>query len=271
MFEWLVETFTMYPYWGVAAVFFLCSVGFPLPEEIVLVSAGYVCFKDLAELVPMMLACSAAILTGDLLPFWLGRTFGSRLLRVRALRVLVNRRRLSQFDTWFRRRGDLVIFFARFVTGLRVVAYFTAGVMRMSYPRFIVLDLLGICLVVPIFTYVGYRFGSIIDDAILRVQQVERGILIAVAIAAGLVLLFYWLRRHGRGQTATPKGTYVGPSIPRTDAAPDQGDVGAEVAEAPNNATAGPGADPAAEQAPEEGAADGPGDDDPRGQAPRPP
>src|SRR5690606_14691517 len=115
MFDWLVETFTQYPYLGTAVVFLACGLGLPLPEELVLVAAGYVCFKGFADPVWMMAACAESILAGDAVPYLLGRLFGPRLLRLRPLRILVNRRRLAKLDLWFRRRGDLAVFFARFV------------------------------------------------------------------------------------------------------------------------------------------------------------
>ncbi|HEU4418580.1 MAG TPA: VTT domain-containing protein, partial [Planctomycetota bacterium] len=137
MFDQIVGAITEYPDLGAALVFLLCGIGLPLPEEIVLLAAGYVCakFPDHAMLSWMMLWCAGAILTGDLIPYILGRVFGVRLLRLRWLRWLVTRKRLAIFDRWFRRRGDLVILIARFLAGLRIVAFFTAGTMKMPWTR----------------------------------------------------------------------------------------------------------------------------------------
>lgn len=239
MFDWLVEIFHQAPYPTVAVVFLVCGLGFPFPEELVLIAAGYVCFKDMAHLAPMILTCIAAILAGDLIPFGLGRIFGTRLLRLRPMRILVNKRRLSTFDRWFRRRGDLVIFLARFLTGVRIVAYFTAGTMRMSVARFIALDLLGIVLVVPILVGVGYSSGSFIDQAIEKVQKVERGLLWGVGIAAVVIGIWYWLRRRRRQASAEPSETFVGPTV---RPAPEE-----SAGEAP------PGVEPSAERGVERG------------------
>ena len=124
----LIQAITDYPYIGVAVVFLLCGLGFPIPEEIVLLAAGFVCakFPEKAQLLPMMGWCAGAIAVGDMIPFLLGRVFGVRLLRLRWLRYFINKRRLAMFDHWFRRRGDLVIVISRFMPGLRVVAFFTA-------------------------------------------------------------------------------------------------------------------------------------------------
>ena len=230
MVDWLLEFFTSYPYLGVTAIFLLCGLGFPLPEEIVLFTAGYVCFKGFADLPWMMLTCAGAILAGDLVPFFLGRTFGTRLLRLRPLRVFVTTSRLATFDRWFRRRGDLVIFIARFVTGLRIVAYFAAGTMKMTYRRFIILDLLGIGVVVPAVVFFGKSAGTYVDSAIDWLQAAERWILIGIIVAAVLTSLIIWLRKRRKNQASEgPSEAYVAPSR-EIDTAIDEGEVSARPA-----------------------------------------
>src|SRR5688572_10611338 len=137
MFEDLIAAVQEYPYPGIAVVFLLCGIGFPLPEEIVLLAAGYICatWPEHAQLPVMMAWCAGAILCGDLFPFVLGRVFGVRLLRLRWLRLVINKQRLANFDRWFRKRGDLVIIITRFIPGLRVVAFFVAGVMKTPWRR----------------------------------------------------------------------------------------------------------------------------------------
>ncbi len=46
--EWLIELFggdPSYYYAVVAVIFVLCGLGLPVPEEIVLVFAGFICFR----------------------------------------------------------------------------------------------------------------------------------------------------------------------------------------------------------------------------------
>jgi len=169
-----------------------------------------------------MLWCGGAILAGDLLPYLLGRLFGPRILRWRWLRLAVSRRRLASFDRWFRRRGDLVIFIARFLAGIRMIAFFTAGMMKMPWRRFLMLDGLGIALLVPLLIWLGYSGAGFIDNVIDRVQTVERGLLWSVC---GVVILgagWLWLWRHRRQQKAVPPPaeTFVEPQLPVQDAEP---------------------------------------------------
>ncbi len=218
MFDSLVETIAQYPYLGVALVFAICGLGLPLPEELVLMAGGYVCakFPEQASVGIMMAWCAGSILAFDLLPLVLGRIFGARLLRIRWLRVVVTRRRLAEFDRWFRRRGDLVIFFARFLAGIRTIAFFTAGVMKMPLRRFLLLDGLGISILVPTMTLLGYHGAGVIDEIITRVQAVERGLL-WLLLGAGLVLGVVWLWRRRKRRLAQERGpteSYVKPQLP---------------------------------------------------------
>lgn len=217
MFDWLVEIIHTYPYMGVAVVFLFCGAGLPLPEEIVLVAAGFVCyqFPDTARPGWMMAASALGILAGDTVPYLLGRIFGTRLLRVRYLRIWVTRRRLVKFDRWFRKRGDLVIFIARFLTGIRMVAFFTAGTQKMPWRRFLLLDGLGIVVLVPPLVLLGSSAGEYIEQAVAWVRRIETGILIGAGLGAATLGLWYWLRLRGRHKLALgePSDTYVKPSI----------------------------------------------------------
>ncbi len=200
MFDQIVALIAQYPYLSVATLCVLCGLGLPLPEEIILLAAGYVCatFPEHAEL-PVMMAWSAgAILTGDVVPYLLGRVFGVRLLRLRWLRYVVTRQRLARFDRWFRRRGDWVVFIARFIPGIRVVAFFTGGTMKMPWQRFLVLDALGIAMSVPLLSWLGFHSAGVIEEVIATVKRIERGILWAVLGGGAALALAWWLRHRSR-------------------------------------------------------------------------
>src|SRR5688572_7736594 len=217
MFEDLIAAVQEYPYPGIAVVFLLCGIGFPLPEEIVLLAAGYICatWPEHAQLPVMMAWCAGAILCGDLFPFVLGRVFGVRLLRLRWLRLVINKQRLANFDRWFRKRGDLVIIITRFIPGLRVVAFFVAGVMKTPWRRFLLLDGIGIALIVPLLTWVGFHSAEFIEGVIQFVQRLEKGILIGLGTAAVGLGTWFWLwRRKHRRKPARPTEAFVQPQRP---------------------------------------------------------
>jgi len=233
VFDSLVEFFTSYPYLGVLIIFLLCGLGLPLPEEIVLMAAGFICYShpEVATVHWMIVACACSILLGDAVPYALGRIFGTRLLRLRPLRMFVTRDRLATFDKWFSKRGDLVIFIARFIPGIRVVAFFTAGTMKMTWRRFVFLDGLGILMLVPLLVYLPYRFGGAIEELVRQVKTWERGLLWTALAGICIAGLWWWIhkRRTRKAATLRPEDTFVEPTEPIGPRIP----VGARPAAAP--------------------------------------
>jgi membrane protein DedA with SNARE-associated domain len=249
MFDWLVETFSAYPYAGVALVFLACGLGLPMPEEVVLLFAGYLCYQGLADTPTMMGVAIGSILLGDLIPFAAGRIYGPRLLRIRLMRMLVTPERLARFDRWFRRRGEFVVLISRFIAGIRVVSFFAAGTMRMSWMKFLALDLAGIIPIAMGLIWLADHYGGAIQAVIEQVRKIERGILIA-GLAGGATLgVSYWLRWRRKQQLLVggPAETYVEPTKKTPETAPSPDPTGAtpsgtvpEPAESPGDPSEAP-------------------------------
>ncbi len=218
-----------------------CGIGIPFPEELILVGAGYIVYLHKAD--PLLLAatCIGAILAGDLMPFLLGRVFGPKILRLKTVRRFITREKLALFDAWFQKRGWLTIFVARFLTGLRMPAYFTAGSMRFSAWRFLMIDGLGALLVVPLLGGLGYFFGDKIDSLVHFVEKTEKGIFIVVASGAFIFAGWIWFRR-------TRRKTLLGKEVKETFVGPDPSSPKGEKTENasdPPNAKEGPANFPA--------------------------
>jgi membrane-associated protein len=59
----------------------------------------------------------------------------------------------------FAKYGATTVFFARFVFGMRIIAGPMAGVLRMSWRRFLVFNFLGAVVWVSVISSAGYLFG----------------------------------------------------------------------------------------------------------------
>src|SRR6185436_6946436 len=104
---------------------------------------------------PISAVCAAAILIGDSLPFWLGRIYGMRALQIGWVRRMLHAERFAKLEERFRDHGNWTTFVFRFFPGVPIPGYFIAGTMRMSYPRFLLLDGLGVALSVPTSIWLG--------------------------------------------------------------------------------------------------------------------
>lgn len=165
-----------------------CSVGFPWPEEAVLLAAGYAAHNHPdtgVELVPAILICAFGVLLGDSLVYSLGRYIGPPALQRWPFRKHFTPRRIRRARLQFRRHGGKILFPIRVVPVVRAAAHFTAGTLHYSYWRFLLWDGLGAALVVPVSVWLAYYFGEEIESALRHGK-------FWVGVAAG-TLLGAWL------------------------------------------------------------------------------
>ncbi len=192
---------------GILVIFgilLFCGLGLPLPEDIPLIAAGYLVYLKHTNFITAVLLSILGVLIGDTIIFWLGRHVGTKLLRSRLVLAITTLERIERVHDYYRRYGDKLVFFGRFLAGFRAPIFFVAGASHVHYPRFLLLDGLAALISVPVWIYLGKKFGHEIDQLLGFIQQgkeVSRMILIAVAII--LVIYFVIRSRRVRNMKAT--------------------------------------------------------------------
>lgn len=112
---------------------------------------------DIGMLMGVLLA---AAVIGDNTNYWIGRYFGPRVFGWEQSRFF-NRAAFDKTHAFFEHHGGKTIIIARFLPLVRTFAPFVAGVARMTYSRYVVLDFLGGCLWIGSLTLAGYWFGNL--------------------------------------------------------------------------------------------------------------
>jgi len=186
--DWLLAQLTSLPpsavYDTLAGVLLLCGLGLPIPEDVSLISAGYLAHRGVVNVNTVFLVCFASVLGGDCIAFMLGRLFGSRLLDSRLAQRFFRPRKQIRVRAYFRKFGSKVIFIARFLPGLRFSIYLSAGTLRVRPSIFITYDSLAALVSVPALVYLAWGFGEHIDHVVSWARRSEYGILVAVLLVA---------------------------------------------------------------------------------------
>ena len=188
--------FERFSYIGPFVVLLLCGIGLPLPEEVTLIGSGLLLHRGEVEFLPMVGVCCAAILLGDSIPFWLGRWRGDALLQKRWVRRLLHPQRLRSLRVRFADHGDWAIFTCRFLPGVRIPGYFTAGTLGMPFLRFFVLDALGVALSVPVSIYLGKLFGESVEHLKKRMDHLH--LLLAFILVSVVLIVVVRARSQAR-------------------------------------------------------------------------
>ena len=217
MEEFIQSTFMSLAYNPIAVyaatwAFMLASaVGFPLPEEVVLVSSGFIAhfalFPDSphppdASIVNIhIMAWNAflAVIFSDFLIYWLGKRLGPKAFELRIFRRMVSEERLAKVKTWMQKYGYWTVIVFRFTPGVRFPGHLRCGAMGLSPVKFIAVDSIAALISVPTQIYfVGY-YGR----EILKHLQTAK-IYLFSALAVGLLIFIYrrWKERQSLGASA---------------------------------------------------------------------
>src|SRR5512141_1562734 len=135
----MLDTAPLIAHWGYWAVFglvILGNIGFPVPEEGILVFAGYLVWSGKFRLVNVLIAGFAAAVIGDNIGYWFGRHYGQAAIRRFGHRIFITEARFDSARRFVDRYGSYGVFVARFVPGLRFMAGPVAGSAGLPYLRF---------------------------------------------------------------------------------------------------------------------------------------
>ncbi|MEO1699704.1 MAG: DedA family protein [Planctomycetota bacterium] len=208
------ELFSQLGYLGPFLILVACGFGFPLPEEVTMLGSGFLLYQGRVEAVPIVLTCWAATLIGDSVPYWIGRRWGRSALRFGPLARILHAERLGRLERRFERNGTWAVFVCRFLPGLRLPAWFTAGTLGMRYRRFIAVDGLGAALMTPAFVALGYGSGEKISELEGRVENFHQ-ILGFVVLALVAIIATHLIFHQRPRRTDAP--VHVGPERRRVD------------------------------------------------------
>ncbi|HLP24626.1 MAG TPA: DedA family protein [Acidobacteriota bacterium] len=174
MFETLLKYFQDSPLslWGPFGVLILCGLGLPLPEDVVLISAGALGQIDGRSWLSVSLLMYAGVMIGDSTIFLTGRYLGQRLLATRWFQRYLSPAKQQRVEVQFHRFGSMVLFVARFLPGLRAPVFFTAGSMKVRYWKFLLFDGLAALISVPFFVWLGHWLWAKFHDDLAQLDRV---------------------------------------------------------------------------------------------------
>lgn len=179
-----IEHFT---YVGLFLVLALCGMGLPVPEDLALLTGGFLVHRGITQYPTTLAVSFIGVLAGDNSLFFIGRRFGARILHYLGFALPHILPRIERLKSFMDRHGHMAIFYARFLAGVRAPVYLVAGSAGVAPRRFLIYDALGAVISVPIAVSIGYFFGDQIDLAITYLGGFDR----LVLLAAGACAIFY--------------------------------------------------------------------------------
>jgi membrane protein DedA with SNARE-associated domain len=162
----LIGFVSTYGIWLVAAFIALESIGIPLPAEAALIAAGFFYANTHSFDIWFLISVGiAAAIAGEIVGFWIGRTFGHPLLLKYGPRFGLTDERAKIAQWLFVRYGGRFVFIARFLPVLRNVAAVLAGANSMPQRNFYLSSSTAAALWTVFYGFTAYSLGERFTNA----------------------------------------------------------------------------------------------------------
>jgi membrane protein DedA with SNARE-associated domain len=204
-------------HWGYLGIFLavvLGNVGVPIPEETVLLLAGYAASRGVLRLPVVVIVGVISAAAGDNIGYWLGHRYGRRAIERFGHLAFIPPARLEKISAFMTRYGALAIFAARFIVGVRTLAGPLAGATGVRPLTFVTANILGALVYVPYAVGIGYGVGWGLGDTIERLITGRVDYIILGLLVLALIIGAIRFHRARRAVPATPPQSTTDPGRP---------------------------------------------------------
>ena len=179
--------------YGVAAVFvavLLDEGGTPVPALPVLLLAGAAISAHKLSPVPVFASGIGAAVIADTAWFQASKHYGRRVLSLLCRLSLSPDSCVRQVETTYNRVGPWSLLFVRFVPGLTNITIAMAGITRLRWTTFTLLNALGAAAYVALLVIAGMLFHNAIDDVVSTLDALGKigALLVVLAILLYLAI-----------------------------------------------------------------------------------
>lgn len=167
MFSFSIDQIiTTFGYLGIFILIFAetgALVGFLLPGDTLLITAGIFAAKGSLNLAIIFLVVLAASILGNAVGYYLGKYYGKRLFK-REDSAFFKKSHLTRAKKFYDKHGGKAVIIARFIAGIRALAPLVAGMSDMPEKHFFTYTFIGglfWAIILPLF---GFYLGKAIPD-----------------------------------------------------------------------------------------------------------
>jgi membrane-associated protein len=201
-------------YFALAAIVFVetgLMVGFFLPGDSLLVTAGLFAARGTLNIVVLNVLLITMAILGDATGYYIGKKLGPALFRRKNSR-LFKRDHLVKTQLFYEKHGGKTIIIARFVPIIRTFAPVVAGIAGMKYRRFAAFNIVGGIGWVISMTMIGYLLGRTIPE----IDKYIEWVIVAVVFLSILPgIIEGWRQRKEKQRAASEYKQVVAEMVAR--------------------------------------------------------
>lgn len=192
--QFLINYAGNFSYLGIFILIVLSGYVIPVPEEVMLLLAGYIAALGFNNFYFTLIFAIMGVLVGDNILFWLSKKSGSKLID--RLKRKIRKHKLMKYRNLMKNNIGKTIFVLRFIIGLRFFGPFLAGSLKVKWTTFQLYNFLAVAIYVPIIVFLGYYFHTRLALIITGVEITRHLIFFAFILLATLMISIFIRNRY---------------------------------------------------------------------------
>ncbi len=149
--------------WGIVFAESGLMIGFFLPGDSLLVTAGFIASQGYLNVWVLVFGCFVCAVLGDNVGYFTGHRWGRKLFTQEDSRFF-KKRYLQETESFYQKHGQKTIILARFMPVVRTFAPIIAGTAAMQYKTFMFYNLIGGFIWTFGLVLFGYFLGRVVPD-----------------------------------------------------------------------------------------------------------
>jgi membrane-associated protein len=168
---------------------------FFLPGDSLLVTAGLYAVRDTLNIWLLLAVLLPAAILGPMVSYWIGAKVGPRLFNKPRSRFF-RPEHIQTAHQFYEKHGAAALIIARFMPIVRTFVPVVAGIGKMDYARYTMLNLVGAAAWILSLTLTGYFLGAAFPDVVNHIEVV----IVAVVVLSMVPIVVAWWRRRKASQ-----------------------------------------------------------------------
>ena len=197
MSDWIVRLIEQSGYLGIAFLMLLETVFPPIPSEIIMSLAGVAAGQGKLHYGWVVASGTTGAMLGNLLWYLAARALGIQRLEPVIRRwgrwITMSWAEVKRAERWFELHGTFFVFLGRMLPTVRSLVSIPAGLLKMSFRRFMIASTLGTAGWTALLAGAGYKLGENYTEIEKIIGPASSAIL--VILAAGYIYRV-WTHRH---------------------------------------------------------------------------
>lgn len=204
MENFIIEVMNSYGYLGIGLLILIENLFPPIPSELILTFGGFLTIDSNMTIIGVIIASTIGSVLGAIALYYIGKILNKeRLIKIvkskygKLLRV--KPKDIESADKWFDTKGNITVFYCRFVPVVRSLISIPAGMSEMPFVKFIVYTICGSAIWNTVLVCVGAFAGDKKDYILNIIDNASNVVLLLIIV--GMIIFVYRFYNNKKKKT----------------------------------------------------------------------